>query len=195
MSHAMTATGYAERSLASRTPALFGRVMALVAVTVGFATLGVWLARNSGGAEWFIAWLLALGCLIGLNVANARGNRGLAVALLLAFGLLTGASVATTVNYYAATDPTAVRQAFGATALFVGALGLDFRGSEAGCGPCVLDFLDLCWCGGETLSWVILRGDDHPAELGEHVGERRCCLGEVPGRARAVLGDDVGVMA
>lgn len=119
----MTATGYAERPLASRTPALFGRVMALVAVTVGFATLGVWLARNTGGAAWFIAWLLALGCLIGLNLANARGNRGLAVALLLAFGLLTGASVATTVNYYAATDPTAVRQAFGATALFVGALG------------------------------------------------------------------------
>ena len=34
-----------------------------------------------------------------------------------------GAAVATTVNYYATTDPTAVRQAFGATALFVGALG------------------------------------------------------------------------
>jgi FtsH-binding integral membrane protein len=119
----MTAIGYAERPVASRTPALFGRVMALVAVTVGFATLGVWLARDLGGAEWFIAWLLALGCLIALNVANARGRTGLAVILLLSFGLLTGASVATTVNYYAATDPTAVRQAFGATALFVGALG------------------------------------------------------------------------
>jgi modulator of FtsH protease len=31
--------------------------------------------------------------------------------------------VATTVNYYSKTDPTAVRQAFGATALFVAALG------------------------------------------------------------------------
>ena len=119
----MTVTGYPERSLTSRTPALFGRVMGLVALTVGFATLGVWLARDSGGAEWFIAWLLALGCLIALNVANARGNTGLAVVLLLGFGLLMGASVATTVNYYAATDPTAVRQAFGATALFVAALG------------------------------------------------------------------------
>jgi hypothetical protein len=36
---AMTATGYADRSVAaSRTPALFGRVMALVAATVAFAT-------------------------------------------------------------------------------------------------------------------------------------------------------------
>jgi modulator of FtsH protease len=41
----------------------------------------------------------------------------------MAFGLLIGWSVATTVNYYAATDPVAVRQAFGATALFVAVLG------------------------------------------------------------------------
>ena len=56
-------------------------------------------------------------------MANARGQTGLALALLFAFGLLVGGSVATTVNYYSNTDPTAVRQAFGATALFVAALG------------------------------------------------------------------------
>ncbi|HKG04768.1 MAG TPA: Bax inhibitor-1 family protein [Conexibacter sp.] len=119
----MSSIGYAEPAAAARTPALFGRVMALVALTVAAATLGVWVARGWGGAGWFVAWLLALGCLVGLNVASARGNEGLALVLLLAFGLLIGASVATTVNYYAETDPTAVRQAFGATALFVGALG------------------------------------------------------------------------
>ncbi len=120
---AMSAAGYAESSAAVRTPALFGRVMALVALTVGCATLGVWVARDWGGAGWFVAWLLSLGCLIGLNVANARGNTGLALVLLFAFGLLVGASVATTVNYYAQTDPVAVRQAFAATALFVAAMG------------------------------------------------------------------------
>ena len=119
----MNAAGYVEERARAQTPALFGRVMALVALTVGFATLGVWAARDWGGAGWFVAWLLSLGCLIGLNVANSRGQTGLAMALLFAFGLLIGASVATTVNYYAATDPTAVRQAFGATALFVGVLG------------------------------------------------------------------------
>ena len=72
------------------TPALFGRVMGLVALTVGFATLGVWLGRDSGGAAWFIAWLLAIGCLIGLNLANTRGNTSLALVLLFAFGLLIG---------------------------------------------------------------------------------------------------------
>jgi hypothetical protein len=34
------------------------------------------------GAEWFVAWLIALACLVGLNLANARGNRELAFALL-----------------------------------------------------------------------------------------------------------------
>ena len=43
-------------------------------MTVAFATLGVYLARDWGGAGWFIAWLLSLGCLIGLQVANARGQ-------------------------------------------------------------------------------------------------------------------------
>jgi FtsH-binding integral membrane protein len=121
----MSSPGYAAPApiAPERTQALFGRVMGLVAVTVGFATLGVYLAREMGGAEWFIAWLLAIGCLIGLNLANSHGNHTLALTLLFAFGLLIGAAVSTTVNYYAATDPTAVRQAFGATALFVGALG------------------------------------------------------------------------
>jgi modulator of FtsH protease len=119
----MSSTGYAAGLAQGRTQSLFGRVMGLVALTVGCATLGVYLARNLGGAGWFVAWLAALGCLLGLNFASARGNRELAFVLLLAFGLLMGAAVSTTVNYYSATDPTAVRQAFGATALFVGGLG------------------------------------------------------------------------
>jgi FtsH-binding integral membrane protein len=119
----MSSAGYAADLTPARTQTLFGRVMAFVALTVGFATLGVYLAREMGGGEWFVAWLVALGCLVGLNIANARGNHGLALVLLFAFGLLLGASVAATVNYYATTDPTAVRQALGATALFVGGLG------------------------------------------------------------------------
>jgi FtsH-binding integral membrane protein len=119
----MSAIGYAGQPSRVATNTLFGRVMGLVALTVLAATLGVYVARDWGGAGWFIAWLLAFGCLFGLNAANARGNTGLAVSLLLVFGLLMGVSVSATVNYYAETDPMAVRQAFGATALFVGVLG------------------------------------------------------------------------
>jgi hypothetical protein len=42
----MSTSGYAESFGAARTQSLFGRVMGLVAVTVGFATLGVYLGRN-----------------------------------------------------------------------------------------------------------------------------------------------------
>ena len=88
-------TAYAARARpASPTAALFGAVMALVALTVGFATLGVYLGRDSGGAAWFVAWLLSLGCLIGLNVASRRGQTGVALVLLFAFGALTGWAVA-----------------------------------------------------------------------------------------------------
>ena len=118
----MSVASYAQPGRASAAT-LFGQVMGLVALTVGAATLGVFVARSWGGAFWFISWLLAMGCLVGLNVANSRGNTGLALGLLLTFGVLIGISVSATVNYYAATDPTAVRQAFGATALFVAALG------------------------------------------------------------------------
>lgn len=119
----MTAVPYTESPAGVRTPALFGRVMALVALTVACATLGVWAGRDWGGAAWFVAWLLSLGCLIGLHVASARRNNGLAFVLLLAFGLLVGGSISITINYYAESDPVALRQAFGATALFVAALG------------------------------------------------------------------------
>jgi uncharacterized protein len=119
----MSVAGYPSRATAAETPGLFGRVMGLVALTVGFATLGVWLMRDYSGSAWFIAWLLGIGCLVGLNVANARGNTGLALTLLFAFGLLIGVSVSATIRYYSATDPTAVRQAFGATAVFVAGLG------------------------------------------------------------------------
>jgi modulator of FtsH protease len=105
------------------TNAIFGRVMGLVAITVGFAALGVWVGQDLTGWQWFVPWLVALGCLIGLNVANSRGAQGLALTLLFAFGLLLGVSVGSTVYYYVETDSTAVAQAAAATALFTLALG------------------------------------------------------------------------
>lgn len=102
---------------------LFSRVMGLVALTIGFATLGAYLGRDTGGAAWFVAWLLGLGCLVALNVTSARGESGLALGLLFAFGTLLGFSAATTVNYYAHTDPIALREALGATALTVAGFG------------------------------------------------------------------------
>jgi modulator of FtsH protease len=122
MSTAEPALG-APASTGVSTNAIFGRVMGLVAITVGFAALGVWLGQDLTGWQWFVPWLVALGCLIGLNVANSRGAQGLALTLLFAFGLLLGISVGSTVYYYVETDSTAVAQAAAATGLFTLALG------------------------------------------------------------------------
>lgn len=105
------------------TAAIFGRVMALVALTLGFAAAGAWIGRDLSGWQWFVPWLVALICLVGLYVANARGAHGVALTLLLAFGLLLGVSVGSTIAYYARTDSTAVAEAVIATALFTAALG------------------------------------------------------------------------
>ena len=161
----------------SATASLFGRVMGLVALTVACATFGVWVARDSGSGGWFIAWLVALGCLFGLNAANARGRTGLAVTLLLAFGVLIGVSVAGTVNYYAATDPTAVRQAFAATTLSVAALGTVGYATRRD-----LSFLY------RILFWLLLAAADHAVR---GLGDLVPCPREVADRLRD---DEPGVV-
>jgi FtsH-binding integral membrane protein len=101
---------------------LLGQTMGFVALTAGFFALGAYLGRDMSyqlGWLWFIA---SLACLIGMNFVVAR-SEGLAVGLLIAFGVLIGLAVAPTISHYASTDPRAVWQAGGATALFVAAFG------------------------------------------------------------------------
>ena len=122
---AMSAPGYAGPVPRTRdqSRAIFGQVMGLVAITCGFSAVGVYVGKDLTGVWWLLPWIAAIGCLIGLNVANARGNHQLALTLLFAVGLLLGISIGTTIAYYASNNPSAVYQAAGATALFVGALG------------------------------------------------------------------------
>jgi len=96
--------------------------MGLVAVTAGLFAVGAYLGRNMSygvGWLWFIA---AFACLLGLNVAIRRSEQ-LAIGLLFAFGVLIGLGTAPTIAYYASTNPQAVWQAGGATALFIAGFG------------------------------------------------------------------------
>ena len=102
--------------------AVFGQVMGLVAVTVAFAAAGAYLGRDMAyGAGW-IAFIGAIVCMIGLNVASRR-NEQLAIALLFGMGLLLGVFAGPIFAYYAESNPAVLWQACGATALFVGGLG------------------------------------------------------------------------
>ncbi len=98
-----------------RALSIFGEVMGLVAITCLFAAAGAYVGKDLTGLTVLVPWLVALGCIFGLNVANARGNRQLALVLLFAFGLLLGVAVGNMLNYYATTNPSALYQAAAAT--------------------------------------------------------------------------------
>jgi FtsH-binding integral membrane protein len=104
------------------TATLFGRTMALVALTAGAFALGAYLGRNIA-YQW--GWLFFVGsivCLFALNRAVERSEQ-MALSILVGFGLLTGLALAPTLAYYVSADPQAVWQAGGATALFIAGFG------------------------------------------------------------------------
>jgi FtsH-binding integral membrane protein len=117
---ALSGTAAVERD---RNRAVFGQVMGLVAITAGFTALGAYIGRNLTGSTGLVMLIGVFGCVIGLNVATARGHEQLAIALLFGLGLFLGLMVGPIVAYYAKTNPAVVWQAAGATGGFVGALG------------------------------------------------------------------------
>ncbi len=106
-----------------QTRAVFGQVMGLVAVTVGFAALGAYIGRNLSGGTGLLFFIAAFACIFGLNRANARGAEQVAVALLFGLGLALGLAVAPVIAVYAKADPAALWQAAGATGAFVAGCG------------------------------------------------------------------------
>jgi FtsH-binding integral membrane protein len=105
------------------TRALLGQVMGLVAVAVAFAALGAYLGRDLSGATGLVVFIGAFACIFALNIAAAKGREQLAIGLLFGLGLLLGLAVAPVIADYAEADPSALWQAAGATAAFVGACG------------------------------------------------------------------------
>jgi FtsH-binding integral membrane protein len=106
-----------------RSRELLGDVMGLVAVAVGFAALGAYLGRDLSGTTGLVLFIGAFACILGLNVAAAKGSEQVAIGLLFGLGLLLGLAVAPVIADYAENDPSALWQAAGATAAFVAACG------------------------------------------------------------------------
>src|SRR5262249_47956979 len=106
----------------NQTRTLFGQVMWYVAATAGFFALGAYLGRGLGYGWGFLFFLVAVGCMIGMQFA-VRSSSGLSVALLFGLGLSLGLGVAPTAGYFRRAHPQALWQAGGATALFVAGCG------------------------------------------------------------------------
>ena len=118
------AVSYQQMGTAARGQAhtLFAQTMGYVALTAALFAAGAWLGRDLTGAVGLVAWIAAFAVLISMRFA-ARRSVPLTVALLAAFGLLIGLAVAPTIAYYATTNPQAVWQAGGASALFIAGFG------------------------------------------------------------------------
>ena len=101
---------------------LFGQTMGLVAVTAGLFAVGAYLGRDLSYGWGWVLFIASFLCLMGMNVAIKQSEQ-LAVGLLFAFGVLIGLATAPTIAYYATTNPQAVWQAGGATALFIAGFG------------------------------------------------------------------------
>jgi modulator of FtsH protease len=101
---------------------LFAHTMGLVAITTGLFAAGAYLGRNMAYQTGWIWFIGAFACLIGMQFAIRRSEQ-LAIFLLFAFGVVMGLATAPVIAYYAATDPQAVWQAGGATALFIAGFG------------------------------------------------------------------------
>jgi uncharacterized protein len=106
-----------------QTRGVFGQVMGLVTLTLGCTALGAYAGRNLAGGSGFMFFILAIGCIFGLQFATRAGREQLAMGLLFGLGLFMGLFVAPVLAVYAKADPGALYQAAGATAAFTGALG------------------------------------------------------------------------
>jgi uncharacterized protein len=109
-------------ALRDRTHTLFGQTMGYVAVTTGFFALGAYLGRNLSEGWAFVWFVVAFACLIGMNF-TVRRSSALSVVLLFVVGTALGLAMAPLLTYYAATNPQALWQAGGATALFIAGFG------------------------------------------------------------------------
>jgi FtsH-binding integral membrane protein len=106
-----------------RTRAVFGQVMGLVALTIGCLALGAYIGRDLSGGIGIAFFLAGFACVIGLNIASARGHDQLSTTFLFGFGLLLGLALGPVLNAYAKADPSVLWQAAGTTAAFVAGLG------------------------------------------------------------------------
>jgi modulator of FtsH protease len=114
--------GTAGAASRDRTRTLFGQTMGLVAASAGLFALGSYLGRNLSQGWAFVWYIVALVCLISMNF-TVRRSAALSTVLLFAVGATLGLALAPTLVYYASTNPQALWQAGGATALFIAGFG------------------------------------------------------------------------
>ncbi len=109
----------------SDTRAVFGQVMFMVAIALGFTAGGAYIGRDLSTGISFVAWGGAFALILGMSFARKAQKGQLGMVLLYGVALLLGISVGPAMAAYASAPGggTIIAQAAGLTALFIGGLG------------------------------------------------------------------------
>jgi len=121
-----TRTGYSPHARARAevsTATLLGQVMFLVGMALAFTVAGSYIARDLNEGTAFILFLVAFGMLLVQGRVQKLRVGPIAVGWLYAIALLIGMGIGPALNYFIQTDPSAVTQAAGATALVTVGMG------------------------------------------------------------------------
>ena len=112
-------SGYAQSGARARTEtsALLGQVMFLVAIALGFMTIGAWIGQDLSQGAALGCFLVGFGMLIAQSFVEKLRVGSFAIGWLYAIALLLGLGIGPTINYFLANDGTVVTQAAGCTAL------------------------------------------------------------------------------
>jgi modulator of FtsH protease len=115
-----------ERARASTTT-LFGQVMFLVGLAIGFLALGSLIGRDLQFGTARVLGFVAIGMLFGQSFVEPLRRGALGMSWLFGLALILGLSLGPVLDFYVQSDPTTVTQAAGGTALItlgMGAYGL-----------------------------------------------------------------------
>ena len=107
------------RARPSSTTPLFGQVMFLVSVSIGFFALGAYVGRNLTYGAGLACEIGALVMLFAQGFVRPLRTGALGISWLYALALLLGIGLGPVLNYYTTYDQSTVYQAAGGTALTV----------------------------------------------------------------------------
>jgi modulator of FtsH protease len=122
-------SSYAETRAPARvsTMTLFGQTMFLVGLSIGFLALGSLIGRDMALGTARLLSFVALGMILAQSFVAPLRLGALGITWLFGFALILGLSLGPVLSYYISTDPVAVTQAAGGTAITtigMGAYGL-----------------------------------------------------------------------
>jgi modulator of FtsH protease len=123
---AYAATGERARARVSTTT-LFGQVMFLVGISIGFTALGSLIGRDMSYGSARVLGFVAIGMLFAQSFVEPLRRGAVGLTWLFGLSLILGLSLGPVIAYYSSADPAAVTQAAGGTALItlsMGAYGL-----------------------------------------------------------------------